>query len=420
MIISLGHNSLAHVVEYGAENNTILDRLCAMIIAISPILQHYIGPVENAGFTVLLLNMPIILCRLLLRIKTKRFRKSCIKPIIPLVIYEVYYTFIRGNSINRIFYGSFMIVIFFAIAAGCVNLSYVFKYALIISILASFILIFIQYPSYYIFHHLFRPVPINLLIPGQSGKWDHIRSYGSVSLYRPAAFFLEPSHMFLYIFPIICILLFSKEKQPWTMKVAVLLSASILLTTSGMGLVTIFGLWMLYFAIYKNNNYSRKQIISKLLSVKVLGVILISTTIIIVLYYAVDIFRSSVNRFLLNENGYNVAIDGRTRLANNYIARMSIREKIFGATDSISSMEFNLAGYSATLIKTGYIGVILTYLYYGQGLFKLSGGYFWLSFLIIAISLFSAHTHGSFYMIFYFCILCNGYFLNSKQTGRDT
>jgi hypothetical protein len=70
----------------------------------------------------------------------------------------------------------------------------------------------------------------------------------------------------------------------------------------------------------------------------------------------------------------------------------------------------NLSGYHATLYKRGIIGIFLTYLYYGQGLFKLKNAYFWLTAIILVISFFTAHTHGTFFMVYYAFFLINGYY----------
>lgn len=48
-------------ITYGADNNTLVDRFCAFILAISCILQHYKGFYKNAGFSALLAISPYIL-----------------------------------------------------------------------------------------------------------------------------------------------------------------------------------------------------------------------------------------------------------------------------------------------------------------------------------------------------------------------
>ena len=48
---------------YGSENTAFGDKICALVIALAPILQHYKGIVENAGFTVLILITPVLFLR---------------------------------------------------------------------------------------------------------------------------------------------------------------------------------------------------------------------------------------------------------------------------------------------------------------------------------------------------------------------
>ena len=51
------------LMQYGSENTTFGDKICALVLALAPILQHYKGIIENAGFTVLILITPILFLR---------------------------------------------------------------------------------------------------------------------------------------------------------------------------------------------------------------------------------------------------------------------------------------------------------------------------------------------------------------------
>lgn len=73
-------------ITYGADNNTLVDRFCAFILAISCILQHYKGFYKNAGFSALLAISPYILLKLLEENGKGKFDTRCLMAISPLLL----------------------------------------------------------------------------------------------------------------------------------------------------------------------------------------------------------------------------------------------------------------------------------------------------------------------------------------------
>lgn len=68
------HSSLYDdTVIYGLNNKSILDKICALLIALSPILQHYKGLYANAGVTALILISPYLVLKLLFRLKNGNY-----------------------------------------------------------------------------------------------------------------------------------------------------------------------------------------------------------------------------------------------------------------------------------------------------------------------------------------------------------
>ncbi len=87
-----------------------------------------------------------------------------------------------------------------------------------------------------------------------------------------------------------------------------------------------------------------------------------------------------------------------------------------GKAGLINDIDFYLSGFFSTYIRWGIIGLVLTYWYYAQGLFRLKNAYFWITVIILGISYFTAHTHGTFYMLYYVMFLSMGYSLNAKKS----
>lgn len=408
MTIHLGKDNkeISKIVSYGSENNTILDHFCALLLAISPILQHYRGLYENAGFTVYLIVFPILCLRFLGKVRTGKYSSRCIMAMLPLLLYEFYTAIIHTSSVARILYILFMIFVFLCVACGCINVIYYLKYATMVATVAGGLLI-LQYISYYVFHY-----PINLephaWLVDQNSSWIKQVVYSSSRLYRPSAFFLEPSHLFLYCFPLICIYLLSTQLTEWRKKKAIFLSVAILLSTSGMGIAVVAGLWFLYYVFYSEANGDYKLDLRKLFSSRTLIIMLLIIAVFIAAYLFIPFIREGVTRIFYNASG-STAIEGRVRLAQNYVSQISGKAIWFGEQGVTSELEFNLSGFFATYIKWGVVGIILTYWFYGQGLFKLKRAYFWLTFVIIVISYFTAHTHGTFYMMYFVILLINGY-----------
>ena len=65
------------LIHYGDDNNSVIDKISAFLLAISPILQHYQGFYINAGYSVLLIISPYILLKLLEKIFIDKIRKVC-------------------------------------------------------------------------------------------------------------------------------------------------------------------------------------------------------------------------------------------------------------------------------------------------------------------------------------------------------
>ena len=399
--------------EYlGSENISLIDKVCAFLLVIAPILQFHIGLYKSAGFTMLLIAFPFLLFRFLVKISINgKICKQCIIAILPLVLFEIYSIVSRDLSLYRIIYVLFVIFYYLFISFGCVNLQYFIKYAKFMGYLAS-ILLCVQYIFYYIFRFALNLEATRFILP-ENERWIKGAVSGRVTsfakLYRPSAFFLEPSHFFLFVFPLLCVCLFSLLKGEKDIKGARLLTLGLILSTSGMGIVFTIMLWVVYYVkeIYYNSKSNdtqvRKKFIGSILAISFLLVV------IVLAYMFVPFFQGSINRIFLNTSGSS-AIGGRINRASKYIKSISGSAILFGTPGISSNLDFNLAGFFSTYIRWGILGLLLTYWFYGRGLFKLKGASFWVSVIILIISFFTAHTHGTFYMIYYSVYLINGYY----------
>ena len=404
------------VAMLGRENTHFLDKVCAWLLVLSPILQHYMGIYENAGFTALLLVFPIITLRFFWKVSVGTIDKNCLSAVFPLLLFEVYSAFVHGVIVSRLLYSVFMIWVFFCVAAGCVNVEKVMRYASYVACAATVLLV-VQYATYYVLGTHLKLLPTQLFLE-ESSRWLERATVGITeggSMYRPSSIFMEPSHLFIYMFPLLCLCLLLPDMTVWRKWVAVILTAGIVLSTSGMGIAVAIGLWGLFLAMYYEKQGKIRFRWTTLFSARTLCILILLFAALVGAYLFVPLFRKIINRIFVSETG-STAIEGRVRLAINYIQSISGKEIWVGTSGVIADLDFNRAGFFSTYIRWGLVGVILTYWFYGQGLMRLKGAYFWLSFIILVLSFFTAHTHGTFYMMYFFLFLMDGY--SKKKCGE--
>ena len=409
------NNTLAKINFYGKKEGGCVDGFFSFLIAFSLILQHYKGILGNAGISVLVLGLPYIVLGLLAKLQNEKISGE--KIIFPLVLFSLYKAFIHEVNFMGIAQAIVIVIYYFAISEGVINLKSVFKSASRIAQVAS-ILIIVQYVCHYIFGFHLKLVPVSLLLP-ESSQWIAGAETGQVGingirseLYRPSAFFLEPSHMFLYVFPILFVFLLSPNIDNWRRKIAILLTVGLFLTTSGMGIGVSCFAWILYlgFNSGKLNNIKLKNVFR----IKNLIMLITFCVVFIVLCFTVPFFRDSIVRIFVGESGGSNAIEGRTAQGFNLIANLTGMKLLIGVTSTTAGIQFNMAGFVATLYKFGIIGTFLSYAFYVKNAICQKVPYKWIAVVIVFVSFFSAHTHGIFYMLYYVIILMMGY--NEKFT----
>ena len=116
----------------------------------------------------------------------------------------------------------------------------------------------------------------------------------------------------------------------------------------------------------------------------------------------------------------STAISGRTKRAISLIRNgMTGSQYLLGVSDSVDNIDFNLPGFFATMYKYGIIGTVISYIFYLSCAMFSKGSYRWMAIIILGVSLFSAHTHGTFYMLFYVLILMDGMVPKGLAGNRD-
>lgn len=396
----------------------IAERLCIILFAVLPILQHYKGIFVNAAVTSLLLLFPIVIYKLI----RKRFiAKKQIEFVLPLVLFFFFKVVDHGTTVTELGQACVFSVTVIAVGCGLFDAKYFIRVATIISIIASTFII-AQYISYYVLGHHIQMVPTSLLLD-RSSQWILAAKTGRASItgratsfYRPSAFFLEPSHMFIYMFMPMIMQMYSDKFGKRERNISMLISMGMFLCTSGMGIITTIGLWVMFLG--KRYGDNRRFSLQKLIQPKSILVFLLFLLGIVLLYTRVSFFQSSINRILGSGHDYRNAISGRVESGNNLVRSLSGIDFVFGVSDTLSGITYNMSGFNATMYQYGIVGTVISYLFYIRGVFKLKNQYFWVCVIIIALSFFSAHTHSTFFMIYSVFVIAPAYTITHSTDDK--
>lgn len=402
---------------FGLQNAITGEKVFAFLVAASPILQHYKGPIGNAGITAISVGLLFYLLKAMMKGmgSGKILHGKQILILTPLMIFSFYKAVIHGVNVMSLLHAAVIVGYYVLIAERYIGNGCVLRMSLGISMAASFLII-LQNVCYYLLGRHIQMVPVPLLLP-ESSAWiggaqtGHIGVNGAYSaLYRPSAFFLEPSHMFLYIFPILYLLLLSPGMNRWKRQMAVLLSVGLILSTSGMGIAVVAAGWLLYFALgdgkenqIKLRNLLRGTNIVMLVAALVAGLIVLRM---------VPTLWDSVQRILSGE-----AISGRVTRSSQLLKTLSGSQLLVGVTNTLEGIEFNMSGFAATLYKFGIVGIVLSYVLYVYSALKMKSPYNWIGRVILVVSFFSAHTHGTLFMLYYVIILMGEFEPHRVQKG---
>lgn len=384
----------------------ILDKVCIILLALCPILQHYKGLFVNAAVTVLLIVTPYAILKM---IGKRYIYLNDIRFVLPLIIYFFYKVVDHGTTVTELGQAVIFTILVITISGGCLNTKYFIRVITIISLLAC-ICIIVQYLCYYFLHFHIQFVPTSLLLD-RSNQWVLAAKTGRASItgrmtkfYRPSAFFLEPSHMFIYMFTPLVLNIFSNESGKKQRKISVLLTIGMILSTSGMGIITAIGVWIIYFG-KKNGVFS----LANFLLPKTILIVFIMVLGIVIMYFKIPFFQNSIMRIFGSGHDYTNAIIGRVSSGKNLISQIRGTQLLVGVEDHLTGIEFNMSGFNATMYQFGIIGIILSYIFYIKGIFRLKGAYTLISIIIIVLSFFSSHTHSTMFMIYSTFIFVDGY-----------
>ena len=285
--------------------------LYSVIIALIPVIMIFNVPVLNIGFSTLLLGLfaPFALLRY-----SSGKRLVGILPFLVLFGYFIYRSV--GSLMNQFLLVIVLIHVYGAIQ-GSLKLHVMRKTVETVAVIGTACVI-LQTLLYYVFgFSLMYLIPTFVL---EENREILTRMSMSNGMYRPAAFFLEPSHYAQYCCIALLSTLFPEEERKADLKKALWIVFGCLLTTSGIGIalsVGVFGLYVLFAQRKKGTKLI--SLIGWLLAIAVAFFVLMQF----------DFFANALQRVFGEVDGYN-AIWGRTLFWDMYIGSLKGKDLLMG------------------------------------------------------------------------------------------
>ncbi len=354
-----------------------IKKIYTAIIALWPILNVYGTPIDGFGmgdlFVILLLPFVIISY-----FKNKKALDKTYKKLVVSIILFISFSIITSLLSIIIFNGAeidiikrLIVTIFYVILSiicikqGIIDRKLFIKVYCYAAIIASFAIL-LQYFFHYVLHkNLYLLIGQLKLSPSNLQSFaDYKNKYDLMYLYnfRPTSFFLEPAHFAAYASPSIYILL-NKNKKIKNILFAIIVSLSVILSTSGIGIVATMIIWAYY--LLKNNENQKLKVITIL----VFGIF-------IAVFVNNSIFDKSAERIRDINKDSESSINYRLLKGYKMYPKMQLYEQIFGIglggyesyvralgdeTELDSNEYMNSVSY--ILVSTGLIGFIIFCIY---------------------------------------------------------
>lgn len=332
------------------KNDVLTSRIISVIIALLPLIAFVNVPSLEIGLGMFLL---IILFPWLFYVCLTRIQLNDVFKFSFLLLFCLISVFCSRDNISNII--GFILVMVWVLGAykNLINERLVFGIMSSVSVLASFIVV-LQLISHYVLGFNLNPYIPFLYKDATLTQYYTViyASFDNVSLYRPSAFFLEPSHFSEYtIIVLLWHLLKNREKN--RVIIAIIISIGILLTRSGMGIAMVTGAWVVYYI----NGLDFKKMENCINAV----LVVIGCIAVLYLCFRLPFFQSAMNRVAATDGDYN-AINGRLFWWNYYFSPLSFSQLLLGCGYGAVELDKYMTGFMKLLYCSGIIGVIFFYL----------------------------------------------------------
>ena len=338
-------------------------KIIAIVIPLLPILSIYKSPIPKVDFGTFTICVITILMILYLKNNNKKIVLCTRKQ--PLNMLLVYSTYIFINFLLSLLFYQLNVSVFTVLARVikfCVIILFInlcisnelFDYKLLykelkVVTVLSCLMILLQTMSYYVLKKNIYGVFMQLVLQGDY-KYIDYNSMNLQYLYRPCAFFLEPSGLSSYLVLYLAILLSSKPEKK-SIVLAIFVTICMILSTSGQAFLYCGILWILFICKCFRKYLNKTTILLLLIIILILPIILYRL-------YSLEIIYKSIQRIVDGSSSGGNAVNARV-LSFYYYNTLSFVNKLFGVGygNPIPNVYFNSMGY--TLYCTGFCGLLI-------------------------------------------------------------
>lgn len=327
----------------------ITSKVFSVTIAFLPLIAFVKVPGMEMGLGMFLL---FVLLPWLLLYNLTKLQLDDLAKFSGLILFCAYSVFCSRENLSDVI--GFVIIMIWAIGTYkyLIDEKLVFGIMSTVSIVAS-VIVLIQLLCHYVLGFNLAPYIPFLIKDSTLEQYSHVINAGvdNWGMYRPSAFFLEPSHFSEYaVVPLLWLLLNKKKRN--SEKIALFISIGILLTRSGMGSAMVIGGWIAYYIkgldLKKNENVVNAVLV-------VVGAIVA-----FLLLLKLPFFQSAVNRVVATQDDYN-AINGRLFFWDHYFSHFSFSQFVWGEGYNTVKLDKYMTGFMKLLYCSGIIGVLLFY-----------------------------------------------------------
>ena len=370
--------------------------VCAVVIALMPILFSY-----KQIFSISPTYLALILCAPFTLIRLVNKKAISIKNLGWLMAYLLYCTVSHGIGVSEILVATLFVLYASAVNNGVFHEKLIWKSVVAISCIAA-AGVLLQTLCYYLFGTRLLLCPTNLMEPSIWKQYGMATSDQLLSsaLYRPAAFFLEPSMFAQYVVLGVMYLRLSGTKDRKSFKLAVFLSVGIIASTSGIGIATLIVVWVLSYwtVISKKKNLVRGAF----------GILAFLLVFCIAYSLSTSLRESVLRIFGLGETSDYNALSGRTGGVVFMFEALKGTPELWRGTGEYISRWYTwgfLGGIFRTIYEYGLYGAILFVLVFLIPGLKMKTWHRWIAFFVLALSLITGIST-QLMMFYYLLVSC--------------
>lgn len=238
-----------------------------------------------------------------------------------------------GFTYRKMIFFIIIIIIFYGVYEGKVDIDYCIKIYLRLSFISSWYVLMQVIFMYLLDIYL----PANILPFSTIEIFRAKEAFFSTGIFRPTSFFSEPARFSQYVLPALCIILFDKKYKRKQIIFGLLISFAIIATTSSLGIILITVAWLIFFYFISYRHAFRAVIL-------LFGFVFIA----IIIYTTNDFVRDSLHKIFFSIGVNNAKTSERIFRGFSIYTKLPTLNQIIGV--GLGNSEYYMTKYNITTI----------------------------------------------------------------------